>query len=154
MSLYMKDIDGYEGRYAVTKDGRIWSHPKPCSSKNGKWMKQRLNTNRSARIIPRSCYSVGLYKDSKRKSFLVHRLVAQAYILNLEDKPDINHKDGNPLNNNVENLEWCTKSENMQHAIKNGLVNNFTEKQKRARSENGRKTIAKNSLKRKIYATA
>jgi len=149
----MKDIPNYEGLYAATKDGMIWSYPKPCGSRNGMFLKQQLSITKDNRTTPHKRLLVGLRKDKKRKMFLVHRLIALTYIPKPDDKPDINHKDGDSLNNNVENLEWCTKSENIQHAIKNGLVDYFTEKQKRIRSENGRNTIAKNSLKRRIYAT-
>lgn len=63
-----------------------------------------------------------------RTTLLVHRLVANAFIPNPNNLPYINHKDGNKENNNVENLEWCTHSENMKHAVKIGLVTNCTKK--------------------------
>jgi len=149
----MKDVKGYEGLYAVTTDGKIWSYAKPCSSKNGIFLKPRLTICRNNRNTPHSHYSVQLYKNSIGKSILIHRLVAQTFILNPENKPDINHLDGNPLNNNVDNLEWCTKSENIQHAIKNGLIDNFTEKCKRIRSENGKKMGAINGKKsRRLFS--
>ena len=87
-----------------------------------------------------------LYKNKKRKAFLVHRLIALTYIPNPENKPDINHLDGNPLNNNVSNLEWCTKTENMKHAKETGLWDLYTEKQIRIRIENGQKTIDRNKI--------
>ena len=70
-------------------------------------------------------YKVDLRKDGKRKSMKAHRLVAMAFIPNPEDKPHINHIDGNPLNNNVENLEWCTPRENVIHALETGLKEKF-----------------------------
>lgn len=65
---------------------------------------------------------VKLHKDKSKKDFKVHRLVAQAFIPNPHNKPNINHKDGNPLNNKVENLEWCTQQENIDHAINTDLT--------------------------------
>lgn len=65
---------------------------------------------------------VDLYKDGKRSKLRIHRLVGKAFIDNPEDKPYINHKDGNKSNNVVGNLEWATCSENMKHAFKTGLA--------------------------------
>lgn len=62
-----------------------------------------------------------LFNRNKRKVFYIHRLVAQAFIPNPDNKPQVNHIDGNKLNNNLINLEWCTHSENMKHAFKSGL---------------------------------
>lgn len=144
----LKDIPNYEGLYAATKDGKIFSYPKPCSSKKGIFLKQYISIIRHNRTKPYKLFTVGLSKNKKRKTYSVHRLIAFTYIPNPENKPDINHIDGNPLNNNVENLEWCTKKENMKHAINTGLLDFYTEKQIRIRIENGQKTIERNRLKR------
>ena len=143
----LKDIPNYEGLYAATKDGRVFSYPKPCSSKKGIFLKQHISITKHNRTTPHKQLLVGLYKNKKGKTFLVHRLIALTYIPNPENKPDINHIDGNPLNNNVPNLEWCTKTENMKHARETGLWDLYTEKQIRIRIENGQKTIDRNKQK-------
>ena len=63
--------------------------------------------------------------DGKQKNFYVHRLIAEAFIPNPDDKPEVNHIDGNPANNRVENLEWVTRSENASHAYRTGLINPY-----------------------------
>lgn len=63
-----------------------------------------------------------LYLNGERQYKRVNRVVARAFIPNPENKPEVNHKDGNKLNNNVSNLEWSTKKENMEHAKKHGLT--------------------------------
>ena len=149
----MKDIKGYEGLYAITKNGRIWSYPKPSNLPiancllPGKWMKLQLFTNRKNRNKPHVQYTVGLYKDKKRKSFQVHRLVGLTYIPNPENKPQINHIDGDPLNNWDWNLEWATDIENMQHAQKFGLLTQYTDRQIKGRSKAGKLTGAINGMK-------
>lgn len=61
--------------------------------------------------------------EGKHKKFLGHRLVALVFIPNPCDKLEVNHKDGDKLNNHISNLEWCTHSENVQHAYDNNLIN-------------------------------
>lgn len=79
-------------------------------------VKQQLNQRR---------YIVELWKNNKKKHSLVHRLIAQAYIPNPNNLPQINHIDGNPSNNKLENLEWITDRDNKLHAHKTGLVNKY-----------------------------
>lgn len=113
----MKDIPGYEGLYAVTTDGRVWSYPKHWHkrSHSGKWL--------SASITKGGYAKVSLRKQKNAKHYLVHRLVALTYIDKPDGKPAINHKDGEKLNNCVDNLEWCTWKENDDHARSTGLKN-------------------------------
>lgn len=79
-----------------------------------------------------SCYKIIRLKlNEKYKTYYVHRLVAETFIPNLENKPMINHIDGNKLNNKVYNLEWCTRQENEIHAWKHGLKEKIRETSKR-----------------------
>lgn len=81
---------------------------------------------KTPRILQPACNNMGylyvfLPNGIKPKWFLVHRLVATCFIPNPENKPEVNHIDGHPLNCHVNNLEWCTRSENNQHAYDTGL---------------------------------
>lgn len=103
----LKDIPGYEGFYAVSKSGDVWSHRRGYYLKPFKNSTGRLN--------------IELSIDKKAKTLLVHRLVAMAHLNNKDNLPVVNHKDGDPLNNHVSNLEWCTSGDNQRHAYRTGL---------------------------------
>lgn len=150
----MKDIKGYEGLYAVTEDGKVWSYPKPYSSKTGLWLKPIANRSKRIKAQDYILWMVGLNKDSKVKRELVHRLVANAYIPNPENKPQVNHIDGNPANNHVDNLEWIDGFENMQHAQRTGLTNQFTEKSIANRIIQGKKNQHNTVKARRLFTMA
>lgn len=112
-----KKIENVDGDYEVSNFGRIRSLDCFIVEKNGK------RKSKKQKIMKQSFTSTGyLMVNLERKMCKVHRLVAYAFIPNLENKPHINHKDGNTLNNNVDNLEWVTPKENVDHAIKTGLT--------------------------------
>lgn len=107
VSEIWKDIKNYENKYQVSNSGRIKSLKKDIILKPSVHYKGYLE--------------VKLYKNNSSKVFKIHRLVASAFIPNPENKPQVNHIDGNKQNNCVDNLEWNTQSENQLHAFRNKL---------------------------------
>ena len=95
-----RDIKNYEGHYQVSNFGRV------KSIKFGKEIILKPVTDRHGYLL------VSLWKNNKQKTYKVHRLVAEAFIDNTDNLPQVNHKDENPLNNNVNNLEWCNSKYN------------------------------------------
>ena len=104
-----KDIEGFEGLYKVSNLGRIKSLNYRCTKKE-KLLKHGSDKD--------GYLNVKLCKEGKVKSRSVHRLVAQAFIPNPDNKPEVNHKDEDKTNNKVENLEWVTSKENINYGTR------------------------------------
>lgn len=120
-----KPIKGYEGLYKVSDTGEILS----IKRNNGYGSR---NEDRVRKFCIKFGYAtIVLSKDDKVKTYLVHRIVAEAFIPNPKKLPQINHRDGNKLNNRVSNLEWCDHSWNQTHARKLGIMGG--ERQKTAK---------------------
>lgn len=108
-----KDIDGYEGSYQISNYGRVKSVERRSKKSNGLLMlvKERICKQYSCRGYMYVCLS----KDGEQHKKKVHRLVASSFIPNPNNHPDVNHKDEILSNNNVSNLEWCTKEYNRHY---------------------------------------
>ena len=115
-----KDIKGFEGYYQVSNMGRIKSLDRYVrGNKDSKLhIKERII---KGGIETRGYSFVSLNKNGTRTYARIHRLVAEAFLENPFNKPEVNHIDGNKQNNTVSNLEYCTRTENEQHAYKIGL---------------------------------
>lgn len=107
LNYYGKPIKGFEN-YFIHFDGKIYN-----SSNNFYELKPTKDKKGYLRI--------SLSKKSNKKTFKIHRLVAMHYILNIDNKPQVNHKNGIKADNRLENLEWATASENTKHAYDTGL---------------------------------
>lgn len=110
-----RDIKGFEGFYQVSNSGRLRSLDRESCGKRyvGKIISSKC---RNGYVVDILC------KDGKKKTCRRHRLVAEAFIPNPEEKPEINHLDGDKSNNCVDNLEWATHRENTNHAWVTGLT--------------------------------
>lgn len=116
----MRAVPGWEGLYSVTADGRVWSHERLITSKDGRSWRQAgrwlvlLNT-------ASGYHMVHLHRGEEKAQAMVHRLVAEAFLP--RPRPDqkfVNHKDSHRTNNWSSNLEWCNQSENVLHGWRVG----------------------------------
>ncbi len=119
-----KDVIGYEGYYKISNFGRIMTVRRIANiTKFGKATTMIINQRLGAITINKQGYPCAILTiNGNTKRCLIHRVLAQAFIPNPENKPLVNHIDGNKRNNNYKNLEWCTASENTIHALKTGLL--------------------------------
>jgi hypothetical protein len=125
MEEIWKDIIGYFGLYQISNLGNIKSLER-YRYNNLKYLQKEKHLSLIKNVY--GYLQVNLCKYGKIKIFKVHRLVACAFISNPENKPEINHKNGIKIDNRVENLEWCTRSENEIHSYENGFQNQKGEK--------------------------
>ncbi len=105
--------------YSISTNGVIYSKARIIKRKKGSYLAKgrTLKTKKT----PTGYIAINLFKDKKSFTRYIHRLVAETFIPNPEGKREVNHKDGIKNNNKAENLEWVTKSENMQHCFLTGL---------------------------------
>lgn len=106
-------VKGYEGLYEVSSLGRV------RSIVNDKSRKTKVLSPGDNGI---GYLQVGLFKNGKRKHFKVHRLVAQAFLPNWFEEPEVNHRDENKHNNHIDNLEWCEHKYNCNHGTRNERI--------------------------------
>lgn len=117
----MQEVNGLEEYLLVSKNGKVFSKDRYILNngrkilKHGKEMKPRNNGL--------GYFQIKITIDNEIHQRYLHRIVAETFIPNPLKLEDINHIDGNKKNNNVENLEWCSHSNNIKHALNNGLLN-------------------------------
>lgn len=104
------DIKGYEGLYKINRVGEILS----LNYKGFGYSKILKNKPNAGGKY----YAITLRKNGEEKTYMVHRLVAETFIPNPDNLPQINHKDENGLNNSVDNIEWCDRSYNMKYGTR------------------------------------
>jgi hypothetical protein len=127
MEEIWKDIDGYVGYYQVSNLGNVRSVERTVNyelkTKSGVVIANKVikSKNYKGNLFNTGYYCVIMSMNGKSNPICIHRLVAETFIPNPENKPTVNHKDGDKANNTIFNLEWATVKENNQHAFDTGL---------------------------------
>jgi len=118
-----KDIEGYEGFYQISNKGKVKSLKRIINKRDGRkcYVKEKILKQVPDKDGYAKC-SLTCFKG-RRKPIIVHRVIAKNFICNPQNKPQVNHIDGNKKNNDLNNLEWVTLSENRIHAYATGLQN-------------------------------
>ncbi len=139
--MVMQPLFGYESFYKINTNGEVFS------IRRNHMLKYRISNGGYKRVK--------LYNETGHKEITVHRLVGMQYIVNKNNKPDINHIDGDKFNNCVSNLEWVTKAENTRHAVSLGLSGCWNSKKngKLSGEGNGRCKLSDKTIKsiRRMY---
>lgn len=138
MEEIWKDIKGYEGIYQISNLGMVKSLYREIKTVNS----QYFYKEKFLKTTPNNMgyHVVRLTLNNKTKSYSIHRLLAIHFIENIDNKPQVNHINGIKVDNRLENLEWCTISENRQHAYDTGL-----QKPKQG-NRNGRSKLTENQV--------
>jgi hypothetical protein len=141
-----KNVVGYEGYYRVSDSGNVIS-----VTRYDRLGRLKVGVIKRT-IIQNSGYKVvNLKVDGEQKNHLVHRLVAEVFIPNPDNKKFVNHINGNKLNNEVSNLEWCTRSENMKHATEIGLADIVNRKEVKVTTIDGELLMFKSQFEVSNY---
>ena len=116
MREVFEDLKGYENSYQISDSGRVFTKRRLIGNQiyYGKELTPQLTSDGYLKIT--------LSKNGKSKKYYLHRLVAIQFLDNPNNLPQVNHIDGNKINNSITNLEWCTKNENQNHAVRTGLM--------------------------------
>ena len=130
MKEVWKDIPGYEGLYQVSNLGRVKSLERVVRNPRYKSGVMHQPEKIKTPSVKNGYLKLSLHNDGISKNYYLHRLVADAFIPNPDNKEAVNHINGNKLDNKVENLEWTTAKENVNHAIITGLSKTNQKNQK------------------------
>lgn len=141
-----KDIKGYEGLYQISNFGRVKSLARIIQRDRSRWgtpapfkIKEKILHNT---VVHEYLYVI-LCKDGSHKRYAVHRLVAQHFLSNPDNLPQVNHKDENPANNDYRNLEWCDGKYNLEYGTRR-------ERQAKSLSESGKVKRGNNGRAKKV----